>query len=67
MSEQEDSRIPRDQTSSDISPRLTHEEQRRGPATMAEARRRREEIRQERGGALFPPSWEIIEELRTAG
>jgi len=44
--------------------KLTPEQQRQGLAAMAEARRLREEILLERGGELFTPSWEIIDELR---
>jgi excisionase family DNA binding protein len=52
------------QTERGISPKLTTEQQRQGLAAMAEARRLREEILRERGGELFTPSWEIINELR---
>lgn len=48
----------------EVGPKLTPEQQRQGLAAMAEARRLREEIRNERGGQLFSPSWEIINELR---
>jgi excisionase family DNA binding protein len=52
------------QAETGISPKLTSEQQRQGLAAMAEARRLREELLRERGGELFSPSWEILNELR---
>ncbi len=45
-------------------PAPTAEERARGLAAMAEARRLREDLRNQRGGQLFPPSWEELEALR---
>jgi excisionase family DNA binding protein len=43
---------------------LTPEERMRGLAAMAEARRLREDLVNQRGGEPFPPSWEDLAEFR---
>ena len=44
--------------------RLTPEEQKRGLEAIDRAERRAKEIQARRGGRLFSPSWEIINEQR---
>jgi len=52
------------QTEQGVSPKLTPEQQRQGLAALAAARKLQAELLAERGGELFSPSWEIINELR---
>lgn len=47
-----------------IIPPLTPEEQRQGLAAVERSRKRHAETLAQRGGEPFPPSWEIINELR---
>lgn len=47
-----------------VSPKLTPEQQRQGFAALEAARKLQAELLAERGGELFPPSWELINELR---
>jgi excisionase family DNA binding protein len=47
-----------------VSSRLTPEQQRQGLAALEAARNLQAELLAERGGELFPSSWELINELR---
>jgi excisionase family DNA binding protein len=47
-----------------VIPKLTPEQQRQGLAAVARAKKRQAEMLAKRGGKLFSPSWELLDEAR---